>query len=121
MIKLRNILFEIKLMDPKKPLIYNVYVQYDERLDNNFFVKAFTNEQAEKIVMDHIGTIGPNGEFYGEIGDELTGINVVEVEKDDEVKQMFKDHLNNRFSDRKEILKFLNDPKSVMYCWDSGT
>jgi len=102
MIKLIDILAEIKILNPSLK-IYTVYLQYDNRIDNNFLIRAKNEEEAINIALNNIG--------QGWEGDELT---------DENASLLDKDWLET-WEDEDWYKEFLENSNEEAYCYDSGT
>lgn len=115
--KQRNFLLqEIKIEKPV-PNLYNVYIEYDDRLQNNIFVKARNEEEALNIA-----------ELYAEeIGDEITSTSVIQLYREDIVSKNVDDLPNNHTAEQyywavyfeEDVENKLKTEKA--YCWDAGT
>lgn len=115
--KQRNLLLqEIKIYKPISDL-YNVFIEYDDRLQNNIFVKAKNEEEALNIA-----------ELYAEeIGDEITDTSITQMYKENIISKNI-DNLPNNFTTEQYywaayfeegVENKLKTEKA--YCWDAGT
>lgn len=110
------LLQEIKI---NKPIfnLYNVFIEYDDHLQNNIFVKARNEEEALNIA-----------ELYAEeIGDEITDTSVTQLYKEDIISKNVDNLPNNSTAEQyywavyfeEDVENKLKTEKA--YCWDAGT
>lgn len=104
-----------------KNKIFNVYIQYDDRLENNLFVVGYDEEDAKQKALKALS----NGE--GEEGEEITEITVIEINLNDIKYPAYEIPDNATYN--QYLLSWLYEKSTVMdvlrlnkvYCWDSGT
>ena len=112
---------ELGINKPGK--LFNVYIQYDYRLDNSLFVMGYNEEDAKQKALEALN----NGE--GEKGEEITEITVTEINLNDIKYPTYEIPDNATYNQYLLSWLYEKSTPSIMdilrlnkvYCWDSGT